>query len=138
MNTWRHNLIGRVVQVSVAAIVLATLMNGCRGNYGDLNTATGGTGTDFLSSGRTESFFTAIQVDPTFRAGFEQATAGVGDQQVGEAVVVEVLHVDREVAGAANVILFGHEAYCKCLVGSPREAPILPLVEYSNFVGAIR
>ena len=64
MNTWRHNLIGRVVQVSVAAIVLATLMNGCRGNYGDLNTTTGGTGADFLSSGRTQSFFTAIQVDP--------------------------------------------------------------------------
>ena len=64
MNIWRRNLIGRVVQISVAAIVLATLMNGCRGNYGDLNTTTGSTRADFLSSGRTQSFFTAIQVDP--------------------------------------------------------------------------
>ena len=64
MNTWRRNLIGSGILVSAAAIVLVTLMSSCRGNYGDLNTATGGAGSDFLSSGRTESFFTAIQVDP--------------------------------------------------------------------------
>jgi len=47
---------------TVCALAVATFI-GCRGDYGTTTTTSSG-GNDFLATGRTKSFFTAIQVDP--------------------------------------------------------------------------
>ncbi len=65
MNKWRGSLIRRVFRTLSLLMSLTALAGGCRGDYGGLGgDASVTTSGDFLSSGRTESFFTAIQVDP--------------------------------------------------------------------------
>ena len=54
MNATLRNITGGALLVGAVA---AGILVGCRGNYGDA-------GGDFLASGRTASFFTALQVDP--------------------------------------------------------------------------
>jgi hypothetical protein len=57
---------GVLALISAAILVAVGTWLGCRGNYGGGPgvVAAGGGGSDFLSTGRTLSFFTAIQVDP--------------------------------------------------------------------------
>jgi len=60
MNSWFRKPIEMIVLTSIVAVFLAAMFVGCRGNFDSL----AGGGADFVGSGATRSFFTAIQVDP--------------------------------------------------------------------------
>src|SRR3989304_4236558 len=53
---------GVLAVVSAATLAALGMFGGCRGRYGTSDG--GGTGDDFLATGRTLSFFSAVQVDP--------------------------------------------------------------------------
>ena len=62
MNSSLRTTAGVLAAVTVPTLVVVGIFVGCRGDYG--TTSMGGGDGDFLATGRTLSFFRAIQVDP--------------------------------------------------------------------------
>jgi len=58
-----HRICGLLAAIALFGLAATTVFLGCRGQYGAIQKGGGGT-TDFLTTGRTASFFQAIQVDP--------------------------------------------------------------------------